>query len=148
MRKCTRALGLAVSVLVFGCGTAPRKFDPKSPIEVRSGGLGNTYAQGGEVLDHRDMLDKLGEEPQTASQISGAKTLGTIAMVGATVGGALVGWPLGQAAAGRTDPEWALAAVGGGVILVSLPLAFWGDSKVSDAVMTHNASFGESETSR
>jgi hypothetical protein len=137
MESTSRRVCLAGLLVLTACGSAPRKFDPTSPITVRSGTLEDSYEQGGQPLDQADMVDQLGKNPATESDIGTAKTLGTIAMIGAVAGGALVGYPLGQAAAGQ-DPLWPLAAVGGGIIVISLPIGMWSSSKVAGAVRTHN----------
>jgi hypothetical protein len=56
------------------------------------------------------------------------------------VGGALLGWPIGEKLGGAENPHWGLAIAGGATIAVALPLAFWADSKVSQAVDSHNQS--------
>jgi len=89
------------------------------------------------------MVSRLGGNPNTAADISTARTLMTLTMVGSAVGGALIGWPLGQALVGREEPMWELAAVGGGVIVVSIPFGLWGESKLGDAVQTHNATLSQ-----
>lgn len=60
------------------------------------------------------------------------------ALILSAAGGALLGWPLGQAIVGEEDPMWALAGVGGGLIAVSIPFAVVADNKVDNAVDAHN----------
>jgi hypothetical protein len=118
------------------CGAAPKlvKMDPSRPIQRDDG-----YQQDGQTLDPEDMSEKLSEEPEAAPHVSRAKTLALIATILGAAGGALVGWPLGGAIGGESDPPWELAYVGGGVILVSIPLALWGASSFDTAVDAHNA---------
>lgn len=60
------------------------------------------------------------------------------ALILAGAGGALVGWPLGEAAGGNPDPHWVLAGVGGGVAAVGIALGYWADAVFDDAVKAHN----------
>lgn len=107
--------------------------DPYRRIETQHG-----YQQDGKAIDPEDMARKLEREPAAAPAVRRARTLGTIATVLAGVGGALVGWPLGQAAADNPHPTWPLAYVGGGAVVVSIPLAIWGASSMESAVEAHN----------
>lgn len=143
MGRLTRGVFFGAVTMLVACGAAPRKFDATRPITVRSGALSNDYEQEGSPLDREDMVSRLGENPNTAADISTARTLMTLTMVGSAVGGALIGWPLGQALVGREEPMWELAAVGGGVIVVSIPFGLWGESKLGDAVQTHNATLSQ-----
>jgi hypothetical protein len=83
------------------------------------------------------MLEKLEREPRAADELSGYSALATTSILLSGVGGGLIGWPLGQAAAGE-DPLWVLAAIGGGLIAVGIPLAIVADNKVESAVDAHN----------
>jgi hypothetical protein len=136
--KCTLlAAWLMFGVTGLGCANqatlAP--MDPSSPIETKGG-----YKQGGKPLARNSMLEQLGQEPASESDIATAKTLGVIGQVLGAVGGALLGWPIGEKLAGAENPHWGLAIAGGATIAVALPLAFWSDSKVSQAVDSHNRS--------
>lgn len=127
----------------IGCaGAKPVPMDPSRPIETKDG-----YKQDGKALDEGNMLDRLSEEPASQGAVTRARVLATTAVILAGVGGALVGWPLGTAAAGE-DPMWELAAVGGGVIVVAIPLAIWSSASVSSAVDSHNQRFGNAPQSR
>jgi hypothetical protein len=61
-------------------------------------------------------------------------------------GGLLVGFPLGTAIGGG-DPNWALAGVGVGLFLLSIPLEIGYHKNVKAAVDTYNQSL-ERTTSR
>jgi hypothetical protein len=134
----TLLLGSLLSVQV-ACGVAPTlvKMDPSRPISRDDG-----YQQEGQTLDPEDMTAKLSEEPEAAPHVSRAKTLNLIAVVLGAAGGALVGWPVGGAIAGDSNPKWGLAYAGGGAILVSIPLILWGVSSFNSAVDAHNSRVG------
>ena len=53
------------------------------------------------------------------------------------IGGALVGFPLGTAIGGG-DPEWTLAAIGTGLIVVAIPIANGYNRKTLKAVDLYN----------
>lgn len=132
------ALSLTV-LLLAGCA-GQQKFDASSRITARSGGLGNTYEQAGRTLDRGDMLDKLSELQPTQADAGSAKVLGTVAALIGAVGGALIGWPIGAAAAGAQEPPWILAGIGAGITVVSIPFSIAAENKVERAVENHNKS--------
>lgn len=85
-------------------------------------------------------MEQLAQEPASESDIATAKTLAVMGQVLGGVGGALLGWPIGEKLGGVEKPHWGLAIAGGATIAVALPLGFWADSKVSQAVESHNRS--------
>lgn len=129
----------SVALLVLqGCAPALPKMNAYAPIEKQPGFLGETYAQSGKAIDRADMISKLEEEPEADDELSGRGALAFFGTFFAGVGGGLVGYPLGRAAAGADDPPWILAGVGGGLILIGIPLAVMADNKVENAVDAHN----------
>jgi hypothetical protein len=127
-------------LLVTACATNKQSFNVSAPIVVRDNGLSNIYEQEGQPLNYEDMTRKLEERPATQSDIETAKTLATVGMVLGAVGGALVGWPIGAAAAGNPNPPWVLAGFGAGVIAVAIPFSIGSANYVNDAVNKHNES--------
>ena len=123
-----------------GCGATLPKMNASAPIEKKSVFLGTEYQQNGQRIDREDMLSKLENEPEPADHLSGHGALSVSAVLLGGSGGALVGWPLGQAAVGNDDPLWVLAGVGAGLIVVAIPLAIVADNKVESAVDAHNLS--------
>lgn len=95
----------------MACAGAPptAKMDRARLIHREDG-----YQQDGVALDPEDMAEKLSDEPEAAPHVTRAKTLSVIALVLASAGGALVGWPVGGKIGGDDDPAWELAYVGGG----------------------------------
>jgi hypothetical protein len=134
---------VAVALLASGCATGQARMDTYAPIEKRAAFLGTSYEQDGKPLAGDAMTDALAREPAARDDVSTYKTLSTIALVAAGVGGALIGWPLGEAATGKKDPMWELAAVGGGLFVVSIPLGIVAANNLDSAVDEHNRRFGD-----
>jgi hypothetical protein len=139
------ATWLVFGVTGLGCANQAKlaPMDPSSPIETKGG-----YKQGGKPLARDSMLERLGEEPASESDIATAKTLAVMGQVLGAVGGALLGWPIGEKLGGVEKPHWGLAIAGGATIAVAVPLALWSDSKVSQAVDSHNRSLGKPAAER
>jgi hypothetical protein len=131
-------MAILTVVHTVGCAATQKhvRMDADRPIETDRG-----YRQDGQLLESSDMLDKLAKEPDSAPHVQRARALVTVAAVLAGVGGALVGYSLGQKITGQS-PTWELAYVGAGAIVVALPLEIWGVSSVNSAVQAHNSVLG------
>ena len=130
----TFALGLS------GCALGP-KLPPMSagtPIEIDTSPGKPRYTQGGEAIDPSDMVSKLDKEPESSGHVNGARAAKVIGVLMGGAGGAMLGWPLGRAAGGDPNPNWALAGAGGGVAAAGLILAVASAWIMDDAVRAHN----------
>ena len=123
-----------------GCGGTLPKFNASSPVEKRSVFLGTEYQQEGKQLDAADLSDKLAKEPASADSVSAAKTYAVLGNILAAVGGFMIGWPIGQAIAGDSDPTWILAGIGGGLAVAGIPFAVASSNNFENAVDAHNES--------
>lgn len=144
LRVITRLMktwGITLSVaLALGCAHG-RKMDPNAAVHVQHGVLSNTYRQGGERLDTGSITETLAQNPKTAGEIQAAKRFSVMATILGVAGGALVGYPIGQALGGG-EPRWVMAAVGGGMIVIAVPIGASADGHVQSAVEIHNTAFG------
>lgn len=86
--------------------------------------------------------------PDAYNQIKRARSSYATGQIFGFIGGFLIGWPLGQAIAGR-DPNWAMAGIGAGTALLSIPFYSTYKKKAKIAVRLYNASVaGETENRR
>ena len=134
------SLFCALLGLSLGCGSTLPKYNASAPIEKRSVFLGTELQQGGKPIDEADLIDKLGREPASAESMSAAKTLGLVGQILGYAGGFLIGWPIGQAIAGDSDPTWVLAGIGGGLVVVGIPFSIASSNNFENAVDAHNES--------
>ncbi len=70
-------------------------------------------------------------------QIKAAQSNYTLAMILSSAGGFMIGWPLGSALAGG-DPNWALAGIGAGLVVVSIPISQHFNKQAKEAIGTFN----------
>ena len=82
---------------------------------------GYKFKQNGQVLSPRNMLDIFLGNEEAYATMKKAKRNYDPAMVLGAIGGVLIGWPIGTVIGGG-DPNWTLAAVGGAIIIGSIPL--------------------------
>lgn len=76
----------------------------------------------GKVLTYSDMLEMMKDNPEAYQYMEKAKSSAGIVNVLSFAGGFLIGWPLGTAMAGG-KPNWTLAGVGCGLLIVTIPIA-------------------------
>ena len=103
----------------------------------------NRYLLNGQALTPKQMLTMMQNYPDAFSAMKMAKTNYDASMVFGYIGGFLVGYPLGTAAAGG-KPEWTMAAIGGVFILIALPLNFAYNKNAKTAVRLYNSKIKES----
>jgi uncharacterized membrane protein YfcA len=139
MRDWARASTLVAAALCAGCA-ATQHMQPGKPIQRRGSGLGYTYLQDGEEISRSDMIGEIQQVQNARSALSGYQPSTGIAYVVGTVGGAMIGWPVGAAVAGNPEPPWLLAGIGAGLVVLAVPLAMSAEAALARAVDAYNAS--------
>ena len=69
-----------------------------------------------------------------------ARSLNTLAGVFGAIGGAMIGWNIGESLAGG-DPNWALSVAGGAIVLGTIPISNSAMKKARQAIETYNSSY-------
>jgi hypothetical protein len=98
---------------------------------------GYSYYKGEKRLNMNQLVTTMKTNELAYTQIKTAKSTYTFASIVAFAGGFMVGWPVGTAIAGG-DPNWTLAAVGAGLIVVSIPISQKYNKQAKQAVDTYN----------
>lgn len=136
-----------MALMLSSIGCAPMgRVSSHSPVDIdTSFGLGPRYMQDGQEV-HGQALDiMLASKPESSSDIKIAKAMRVVSLLMAGVGGGLIGWPLGRSLAGERDPKWALAGVGAGLAVLSIPVSALGIYSTDNAVKAHNRSLQREE---
>lgn len=105
-------------------------------IEIKKA-LGTIFRQNGKNLTPRQLLDITQSNTEAYKEMKIAKSNYDIGLVFGFAGGFLVGWPLGTAIAGG-EPNWTLAGIGAGLILVSIPFSTAYTKHAKNAVNLYN----------
>jgi hypothetical protein len=146
MNSIVRSTAFAVVLCSVGCVPKAHpevpSYDPSMPIDRTHG-----WRQDGELVNGKEVEKGLLLEPEAAPYMRRAKTLSTVSLVFAGAGGACIGWPLGQALAHNPDPLWELAAVGGGIVVLSLALIPVIVGNANHAIDAHNELVGPPQVS-
>ena len=103
--------------------------------EKTFGGL--KFYQHGQVLRPKQMLNKMSGNQVAYDYMKKAKTNYDVAQVLGGIGGFMVGWPIGTAIGGG-EPNWTMAAIGGGIVLLALPLNHGFNKNAKKAVGSYN----------
>jgi hypothetical protein len=97
----------------------------------------NAYLYQGEKLTIKELTDILKSNPEAHKEMKKAKSNATGAQIFGYIGGFMIGWPLGTAIGGG-DPNWALAGIGVGVALISIPFVSKANNHAKNAVDIYN----------
>ncbi len=136
--KTMNGLVLAAMMLgQMGCASLP-KMSSLSPIEIDTLPFRARYKQDGQGIDVADMVAQLKEEPDAALYAARSQDMRIVSLIFAAVGGALIGWPLGQSIGGDKKPTWVLAGAGAGAIGLAIPFTIGSLWNIDRAVESHN----------
>ncbi len=105
-------------------------------IEVKKA-LGVIFLQHGKRLAPRNLLEICKSNAESYAEMKTAKGNYDVGSVFGFIGGFMVGWPIGTAIGGG-EPNWTLAAIGGGLIVVSIPFSSGYSRHAKKAVEIYN----------
>jgi len=108
-------------------------------IIIKNSFGGNRFYQNNIRLKMAQLVKTMESNTLAHQHIKKAQTNNTFASVLSGIGGFFIGWPLGTAIAGG-DPEWAMAGIGAGLIVVSIPLSLKANKETKMAVQIFNES--------
>jgi hypothetical protein len=109
----------------------------RDTIETRKA-MGVIFLQNGKKLAPRDLLQITKSNTESYQEMKIAKSNYDAGSIFGFAGGFMVGWPLGTAIAGG-QPNWTLAAVGAGLIIVSIPFSTAYSRHARNAVTIFNS---------
>ncbi|MCB9425794.1 MAG: hypothetical protein H6584_02015 [Flavobacteriales bacterium] len=112
--------------------------DLKTAITTKKKGGEIQFYQGDKKLNLREVKSIFESNELAYEQIKSAKSTYTWGFVLGTIGGGFIGYPLGQALSGG-DPLWAMAGVGAGLIIISIPITRNYNKKAIQALETYNS---------
>ena len=106
-------------------------------ITIKKGFGGQQFYQNGEKLSMAQLVKAMEGHDEAYSEITKARSTYTLGMITGGAGGFMVGYPLGTALAGG-DPNWVLAGIGAGLIVVSIPITQKFNKQSQSAVNLYN----------
>jgi hypothetical protein len=106
-------------------------------MTMKNGFFGWQFYQNDQKLKMPEVVKMMESNPQASTYIKSARTNNTWSSVIGTIGGFMVGYPLGQAAGGGTA-NWTLAGIGGGLIVAAIPFSIKANKQAKNAVAAYN----------
>lgn len=106
---------------------------------------GYQYFQGEKKLNMSQLVNIMQPNEKAYEQIKSAQSSLTFAMIFSYAGGFMVGYPIGTAIGGG-EPNWKLAGIGLGLIVISIPLNQSAMKKTNEAVNLYNSGFRSSSS--
>jgi len=126
-----RYLFLLVVVFVFSLNVYSQQ--PGDTIQITK----NKFYLHGQRLNPKQLLTTVQSNNEAFKIMKKAKSNYDISNVIGFVGGFMVGWPLGTAIAGG-DANWALAGLGAGIIIITIPIVSSANKKAKEAINIYN----------
>ena len=132
MRKFTTIMALlTVSFnLSFGQSSA-------DSISMHKAFGGYQFYQADQKLNMSQLVNAMKSNEQAYQEIKSAQSNYTFASILGFAGGFMIGWPIGTAIGGG-DPNWALAGIGAGILVVSIPISNQANKQAKSAVEEFN----------
>jgi hypothetical protein len=106
-------------------------------IEIKKT-FGTVFRQNGKNLTARQLFEVTQSNPEAYKEMKIAKSNYDIGFVFGFAGGFLVGWQVGTSLAGG-EPNWAMAGIGAGLIVVSIPFSTAYTKHATNAVKLYNS---------
>lgn len=104
---------------------------------------GYKYTQNGKQMKMGDLVKTMESNPQAFELIKKAQSDNVLASAIGFVGGGLIGWPIGTSLGGG-DPNWTLAGIGAGLVVIGIPISSSVNKNTKKAVDLYNSSLNSS----
>ena len=132
MKKILLVLTLLTTSLAFSFGQSAA-----DSITIKQEFGGSQFCQDGKRLNMSQLGEELQFNEQAYKEFKGAQANYVISSIIGGAGGFMVGWTLGTAIAGG-EPNWALAGIGVGLIVVSIQIMKTSNKQRKRAVDIYN----------
>ncbi len=106
-------------------------------ISMKKAFGGYKFYQGEKRLNMNQLVNAIKPNEQAYNQIKTAQSSYALASIIGFAGGFMVGWPIGTAIGGG-EPNWIMAGIGAGLIVVSIPISQKFNRQAKQAVDTYN----------
>ena len=126
---------ILISLLAF---SALSTFAQNDSIIAKKAFGGYKFEHNGQLVSPKAMLKIMEQNEEALTYMKKAKTNSDLSMILGFSGGFLIGWPVGTAIAGG-DPNWLLAGIGAGILIVGIPVAKAYTTNALKAVEIYNS---------
>jgi hypothetical protein len=122
---------------IICCGLSSFGQAKENSITIKSQFGGQQYYQNGKKINMSTMARIMDSNEQAYQQIKSAQSNRAVATILGFAGGFMAGWTLGAAIAGG-NANWAVAGVGAGLIVASIPFNSKSNRQAASAVDIYN----------
>lgn len=129
---------LLLGVFLFGASAVTNAQKKSDKLKIVNGSFKNKYYKGVWNISKEKAYGMLRENGEAYNLVITGEKLQKTGSAIAFAGGALIGFTLGSALGGAEDPKWYIAGIGGGMVLLSLPIYSTGKKKVQMGVEVYN----------
>jgi hypothetical protein len=136
LKSSLRRATIIVSLLALSLNFVNGQISADS-ITMKKGFGGYQFFQGEQRLNMKQLVSSMKPNDEAYRQIKSAQSNYTLGLILGYTGGFLIGWPIGTALGGG-EPNWALAGVGAGLIVLAIPVSQGFNKKAKQAVATYN----------
>ncbi len=106
-------------------------------IVTKKGFGGYVYFKNKKNVSKYQLVNVMRSNAKAYKQINSALPNDYLAKIFSYAGGGLIGWPIGAALSGG-KPNWSLAGIGAGLIVVAIPIGKQCDKKINNAIRIFN----------
>ena len=131
-----KKISLIWILLILSCSFAFGQ-NPSDTIFMKKVFGGYKFIYGEKNLNMSKLVKTMEPNQQAYQQIKSAQSTYTFASILGFAGGFMIGWPLGTAIAGG-EPNWVLAGIGAGLVIVTIPISQKFNKQARTAVTTFN----------
>ena len=122
-------------LILYSCGSHAQQEDITAKTSFWNG---TKYYQSDERLTKTEVMNHLVTNQEALNLFKKGTGSQTASTVLGSIGGFLIGWPIGGAIAGQENPNWTLAAVGTGLVVIGIPIYSGGSKKINSALDLYN----------
>lgn len=130
---------ISLIVLLLGITNTIFAQDSKKISMTHSAWTGISFQQNGKTLKFGEIVPVVQTNDQAYKLIKSAKSSYDLSNVLGFAGGFMIGWPLGTSIGGG-DPNWTLAAIGAGLVVIAIPIGNGAKNKAKSAIDSYNSS--------
>lgn len=134
-----RKLSIFVMLLIISLSSSFGQVEGDSITTEKKFG-GYQFYQNEKELNMNNLLNTLRSNEEAYNLIKSAQTNNILAQILAGIGGYMIGYPVGTAIGGG-DPNWTLAGIGAGVIVVAIPVIQRSNNQAKKAVDIYNEKY-------
>lgn len=129
-------LGLLLSISAFSQNNS-------DTIQIVQAGGGYNFRLNGETINIKNMQALMQNNAEALKYLNKAKSTNGFLSVLSYAGGFLIGYPVGTLIGGG-EPNWTLAAVGCGLVVIAIPISSSVKSNARKAVSIYNSGLSDS----